>query len=316
MDTDFREDMAETLPVADKNPLERHLLVTVSEDTAHQYGLRFVGSFLHGRETLKVTLFYVAPLPPQAYGKPDFLAPEHADLSDRSGEARGRRALDKAAKALAAMGLPPERIRTRFQYRNYSTAHDILTEAQHGLYDAVVLGHRGVSSLEQFWNPSVGRTLLDTAVALPLWVCRRPDYTHRHVLLCVDGSGPCLCMVDHVGFMLAQEDGHHVTLFVVQSPSQSNGSNGEDQAATSHIFGLARKTLLDNGLPAERIQTKAVTSPDTAAAILEEAREGRYAVVAMGRTGRSHGFLKRIFLGSVSTTVFSGLENAVLWICQ
>jgi nucleotide-binding universal stress UspA family protein len=310
MDNEYREDMAETLPASSKNPLERHLLVTVSEDTAHQYGLRFVGNFLRGRETLKVTLFYVAPLPVMAYGQPDFLAPEHADLTDRSGEQRGRRALDKAAKALAAMGLPEDHIRTRFKFREFSTAKDILAEAHHGLYDAVVLGHRGISSLEQFWSPSVGRTLLDSAFATPLWVCRRPDYTRKHVLLCVDGSGPSLCMVDHVGFILAQEPDHHVTLFAIQMP------NLEDETVTGHIFGLARKTLLGNGVPAERIRTKTVSSPDTAASILDEAAAGRYAAVAMGRTGRTHGFLKRIFLGSVSTTVFRGLENAVLWICQ
>lgn len=310
MDNEYLEDMATPLGQDDKNPLERHLLVTVSEDTAHQYGLRFVGSFLHARVSLKVTLFYVAPLPPQAYGKPEFLAPEHVDLTDRTTEMRGRHALEKAAKTMAAMGLPEDRIRTRFKFREYSTAQDILTEAHRGLYDAVVLGHRGISSLEQFWNPSLGRSLLDSQFAVPLWVCRRPDYSRRHVLLCVDGSGPSLCMVDHAGFILAQEEEHHVTLFSVQTP------NLEDETVTGHIFGLARKTLLANGLPAERIQTKAVSSSDTAAAILAEAQEGRYAAVAMGRTGRSHGFLKRIFLGSVSTTVFNQLEGAVLWVCQ
>ena len=310
MDYEYREDMVETLPINRKNPLERHLLITVSEDTAHQFGLRFVGNFLHDRETLKVTLFYVAPLPPQAYGKPDFLSAEHADLSDRSGEERGHLTLEKAAKALVAMGVPKSRIRTRFKYREYSTAQDILTEAHRGLYDAVVLGHRGVSSLEQFWNPSVGLTLLDSQFAVPLWICRRPDYTRKNVLLCVDGSGPSLCMVDHAGFVMVTEGDHNVTLFSVQLPHL------EDETVTGHIFGLARKTLLGNGVPAERIQTKTVSHPDPAAAILEEARRGQYAVVAMGRTGRTHGFHKRIIMGSVSSSVFSGLEGAVLWVCQ
>lgn len=310
MDNEYREDMIEALAPSRKNPLERHLLITVSEDTAHQFGLRFVGSFLRDRETLKATLFYVAPLPPQAYGKPEFLAPEHADLTDRSGEQRGRQALERAAKALAAMGVPEARIRTRFKYREFSTAQDIAAEAHRGLYDAVVLGHRGISSLEQFWNPSLGRALLDSQFAAPLWVCRRPDYSRKHVLLCVDGSGPSLCMADHVGFILAREPEHHVTLYMAQTPNQ------EDETGVGHIFGLARKTLLGNGLPAERIRTKTVSSPEPAASILEEAREARYAVVAMGRTGRTHGFLKRIFLGSVSNSVFNELEGAVLWVCQ
>lgn len=303
-----RDDMAETLSPARKNPLSRHLLVTVSEDTAHQHGLRFVGHFLRDRETLRVTLFYVAPLPPHAYGKFEFLAAEHVDLTDRSGEERGRAALDRAAAALAALGLPREHIRTRFKFREYSTAKDILAEAHHGLYDAVVLGHRGTSSLEQFWSPSVGRTLLDSQAALPLWICRRPNYALTDALLCVDGSGPSLCMVDHVGFVLAREEEHTVTLFAVQVPGQENG-------ATDDIFGLARKTLLGNGLPAGRIRVKTAVAPSPAAAILEEARAGRYAVVAMGRTGRGQGFLKRMIMGSVSTEVFARLENAVLWVC-
>lgn len=311
MGNEYREDMVDHLAATRKKAShERHLLITVSEDETYLHGLRFVGNFVQHHETLKVTLFYVAPLPPKAYDKHEFQSVEHMDLRNRSGEIRGRKALEQATRVLMDMGLPREQIKTRFKYREFSTAMDIVTEAHRGLYDAAVLGHRGISSLEQFWNPSVGKTILDSNFDVPLWICRRPDYSRKNVLLCMDGSGSSMCMVDHVGYMLAREPHHQVTLFFVQMPSL------EDESVGAHIFGLARKTLTENGMPAERIQTKTASSSDVAAAILHEAHEGCYAVVGMGRTGRNHGFLKRIFLGSVSTAVFQNLQGAVLWICQ
>jgi hypothetical protein len=191
------------VPRAQK-PLARHLLVTVSEDTAHQHGLRFVGNFLHHRET---SGHPVLRGPPAAPCLRQVRIPGRGARGPhrRSGEERGRRAWTpsgrRGRRALAALGLPREQIRTRFKFREYSTAKDILSEAHHGLYDAVVLGHRGTSSLEQFWSPSVGRTLLDSQAALPCGsAAGRTTPSKRAALR--GRLGPSLCMVDHVGFVL------------------------------------------------------------------------------------------------------------------
>ncbi len=42
--------------------MEKHLLVTVSDDLRILHGVRFVGSFFRHKADVKVTLFYVAPL--------------------------------------------------------------------------------------------------------------------------------------------------------------------------------------------------------------------------------------------------------------
>ena len=58
------------------------------------------------------------------------------------------------------------------------------------------------------------------------------------------------------------------------------------------------------------------THPEVRKAILDEAEQGRYAAVAVGRTGAGQGLLEKIFMGSVSDTLFRELERAALWVCH
>jgi len=43
--------------------MERHLLVTISEQQSALCGVRFVGYFFSNKENLKLTLYYTAPRP-------------------------------------------------------------------------------------------------------------------------------------------------------------------------------------------------------------------------------------------------------------
>ena len=116
-------------------------------------------------------------------------------------------------------------------------------------------------------------------------------------------------MADHVGFILGQENSQRVTLFFVNKPGAPSTQGAE------HILDKAKKSLLTNGFPEDMTTTKVVDGSNTARAILTEATRGRYAVVAMGRTGAGGGFLKKLFMGSVSAALFRELEKNALWLC-
>ena len=62
----------------------------------------------------------------------------------------------------------------------------------------------------------------------------------------------------------------------------------------------------------ERIQSKVLKGSNPAQAILEEAHQGRYAAVAVGRTGASAAGL--FSMGSVSRALLSRLDKAALWV--
>ena len=77
-----------------------------------------------------------------------------------------------------------------------------------------------------------------------------------------------------------------------------------------------KEALSDNGFPEDLISTRLVEASDVTKAILREAEQGQYAVVGVGRTGAGQGRIKKLFMGSVSDTLFHELEGAALWICH
>ncbi|MBW1786193.1 MAG: universal stress protein [Deltaproteobacteria bacterium] len=286
--------------------MEKHLLVTVSEQRKHLYADRFVAHFFTNRKNLKITLYYAAPRPPAVWaGERTLDGDTQREAQLRENELKGRKALEGAKRLLLQRGFAEESIKTKLQVRRFSKVMDIVQEGEDGLYDAVVLGRRGLSWLEQAFDESVTKELLSKKVGFPIWVCRKPDLDRRHALVCVDGSEASVRVADHVGFMLADQDDQKVTLMTVAK----KGAREEDDIAS--YFDTCRKQMEANGFSGDRIKTKVVEAGNIAKAILKEAEAGCFGVVATGRTGKGEG----LFMGSVSTTLFKELEKAGLWIC-
>jgi len=290
--------------------MDKHLLVTVSEQQSTLYGVRFAGNLFSNREGVKFTLFYTVPRGPQVWtGERDYESVNEAEIQAKKNENRGRKALRTARQELMKMGFEEEQIKTKLQHRRFSKAIDIIQEGAEGLYDAVVLGRRGLSRLEEAFDESVSKKVLEEKSNFPIWICRRPDLERKGVLVCIDGSDASERILDHVGFILAGEKEQEVTLLSV------NNSRQRSKKDTEAILLTAGDALVKNGFPSEMIKTKVVEDSNVARAILSEAATGRFSAVASGRTGAGQGLLGKIFMGSVSTRLFRELEGSALWLC-
>lgn len=293
--------------------LEKHLLVTVGEDPSAFHGVRFIGAFFSPRakaET-RITLFYAAPGPARVW--PHEVTHETVRRKEAESariESEGRERLDQARELCVSQGFAPDMVHKKLVVRASTRIKDILTEGEDGLYDAVLLGRRGLTRLSEFLDESITRQMMTESYHFPLWICRRPGVGRSNVLVCVDGSQPALKIADHVGFMLSGEANHSVVLCQVARPGDRPGQSVERNLET------AAATLRENRFPAERISTRILSGDNVAQALLEEAERGRYAVVAMGQTGAGQATLRKFFFGSVSETLFRKLEGAVLWLCQ
>lgn len=291
--------------------MEKHLLVTVSEQPSALNGIRFVGRFFSNKEEMKLTLLYIAPRPPAVWeDERTHDRVTQIEQKARQYEAKGRKALEDAKRELVTLGLSQDQVKTKLQMRQFSKVLDIVQEAEKGLYDAVVLGPRGLSRLEEAFDESTSRELLRKRGTFPIWTCRKPDLERKNVLLCVDGSEPALRMADHVGFILAQERTQGVTLFVVVKPGEKVSEGAEK------IISVSKEHLLRNGFPAELVTSRVVKQSNVLKAIQGEAEQGKFAVVAAGRTGRGRGFLDRLFVGSVTDALFREVKAAALWTCH
>jgi nucleotide-binding universal stress UspA family protein len=285
--------------------MEKHLLVAVGDEYASSLSLRYVYGFFSRRDDVKLTLFYVSPK-----------TPSHAAAATgqgqdpprcRVGDAAALPALEKAKSWLLDMGFPKANVFTKTCRSDQGVVKDIIKECEAGLYDAAVLGRRGLSWFDEMFTDSVSHKILWEAVGFPIWVCRNPDQNRKDVLVCLDGSPQCLRVADHAGFILAGEPAHDITLLNIRA---------EDSADPGPVFAKAKEILAENGVAPGRVRTRTVTSPNPSQAILKLAKTENYAAVAIGRTGDRPQALMEHIVGSTSLKLLRKLEGAALWLCK
>lgn len=289
--------------------MNKHLLVTISDDPAALHGARFVADFFSDPLSLHLTFFYTLPSQAQPGVVPaDRVVPVVCGLGD---DARlPHDSLEKARQLLCGRGFDKSRMEAKIVFRQYAKILDVIIEGEQGLYDALVLGRRSLGWLEESFGAGVSRGVLEQRASAPLWVCRDIAEGRRGVLLCVDGSPSSLAMADHVGYMLDQERRHRVTLLTVTGPAPE----APGQAVEAMEGAMA--ALLANGFPEDMVDAKMISSENVGPTLLSEAEEGQYAVVAMGRTGVGLGRYPGLFLGSASDYLYQHLQGASLWVCR
>ncbi|MGE4441305.1 MAG: universal stress protein [Desulfomicrobium sp.] len=286
--------------------MDRHILLTVSDDYSSLQAVRFVAGFFAAEQQPSLTLLYVAPNPKAGLTEAEIIQ-DYGNLSRREAQTKSlaQTALDRAEEMLVGKHFPRDNIHRKITFKQLGTAKDIIQEGVTGMYDAIALGRRGLSRLEELIDDSVSKQIFTTPMEIPLWICRSHEKPAPGVLLCTDGSPASLRCADHVGFMLKNNPRHEITLLHVAT--QASSADPEEAIAG------ARRMLEENGIAAARIHRKIVKGGSIADAILREAQEGAYGVLATGRTGRGESRSLHL-LGSVSMNLLKHLESATLWI--
>lgn len=293
--------------------MQKHILLTLCDDTSASYNLRFVHAFFKDINDIKITLIYIAPKYAHWNDGNDQLIPSATTLSelDTIKRSRGTQMLAKAKEWMVnSADWSPDMIETKVIHSRIGTVGEIIQETRDVMYDAVLLCRRGYFWFEELFENSICHQMLWENIDFPIWVCHRPaPVISKRVLLCVDGSMRALRLADHVGYMLKDEEEAMITLFHMQAAHADN-------TKTEAIIDSARLALVDNGIPTDRVEAKIVTSEHHSKRIIQEAKEGQYGVVAVGRSGGKPSAMEAIFPSSVSVQLLRELENASLWISK
>ncbi len=272
--------------------MQKHFLLTVSDDRSAMYGARFVNAFFSNKDLVKFTLLYVSP----RTGQQQSMVPVESESNTCD------LALEETVKHLMDRDFLEENLLCKVKKKMVSTSKDIIGEGNRGLYDAIILGRRGTSRLEEIINDSVSVKLLKGERNAPIWVCRNPEADRKNVLVCLDGSQESLHITDHAGFILSGEEEHQITLFHVQTRD----------SVPDKLFSDAKNVLANYGIAQERVQEKVLASKNPAKAILSEADTGRFSAVAVGYSGEAQ---KSVFrMGSVGLKLFYEMQGSVLWV--
>jgi nucleotide-binding universal stress UspA family protein len=313
----------------------RKILLAVDGSDQSFEAVRYV-SQLFSPNQMEVVLFHVMSKIPETFWdiekNPAFrhqLAPVAAWATQQ--QTAIQEFMERSKELLVDQGVSEKSVSIRMQEREAGIARDIIREAQEN-YDAVVVGRWGVSKLKDLVWGSIAGKLVGHLVHVPLWVVGGTPQAGK-VLLAMDASEEAMRTVDYVGAMLAGTDGE-VTLFHVMRGFEflsagyegsfvttgeivgEEGIKGEFQRAEETMKGYFEEAIHrfeKAGLSPDCVSTKIVTgSASRAKAIVEEAKDGGYGTIVVGRRGLSR--VEEFFMGRVSNKVVQLAKEMAVWV--
>lgn len=226
---------------------------------------------------------------------------------------------------MVQMGIDSDRIETVTRTRKLGLGKDIIDFGQKRNFDAIVVGRRGLSRLQEMYMGSVTSNVLEHSRVIPVWLVDG-GVTATEVLVAIDGSESSLRTIDHASFMISNNPDVRVTLLHVTNNARNYCGidlNEEfipelkeivalgDKACIEKFYPLAKQKFKDAGISQDQIEMKTVKGGRRVGkTILDYALKGNYGTLIMGRRGVNNAF----FMGSVSRYIISRISNRALWI--
>jgi nucleotide-binding universal stress UspA family protein len=308
---------------------EKRILIALDGSTQSFGATMYVARHWASTEP-KVTLMHVMRAVPEVFWDLQKQAALKQKLKERHHEwvvhtrQTAEEFLAKAKKILTDANIPEKSVSVNLQQAQKGVARDLITESKNG-HDAIVLGRRGLSSLQPPFLGSVSTKVIERAHDVAVWLVG--GYSQApNILLAVDSSEYAASTVHYVGSFAARSDAKitliHVTralepafqeLFTMHA-QEVDAFMEQLAAETQAMFKRYRDILMHHGIQDDRITAKNVTQATSrAASILDEARSAGYGTVVMGRRGLSkvYGFLT----GRVTNKVLHQGEGLAVWIC-
>jgi len=223
--------------------------------------------------------------------------------------------MEKARQLFVDRGVPEGAVIVKSQERQAGIARDIMLEAQKN-YDAVVVGRWGMSKLKDLVWGSIANKLIGHLAHPPLCVVGGTSPTGK-ALVAVDTSEHTTRTVDYVGTIMDGTD-WEITLFhairgldyLLAEVSHELQQVEKDVEA---FFEEAISRLNNAGLNSDRISTKIATGmASRAKAIVEEAENGGYGTIVVGRKGLSR--VEEFIMGRVSNKVVQLAKKMAVWV--
>ena len=226
---------------------------------------------------------------------------------------------------ITGKGIDEKMVETVTQPRVMGIAKDILNYSKQRLCDAILLGRRGVSKLEEAFMGSVSNTVIEHASTIPIWAVGGEVGSSSKIMLAIDGSESALRAVDHISVMIGDNADMKVTLLHVTPRLRDyctiefdeEGDVVEelitqgDRQCVESFYLHAQQRFREAGVEESQIDIREVQSViNVGKTIVDEVDKEQCGTLVLGSRGVSESF----FLGGVSRYCFNKASNCAVWI--
>lgn len=306
--------------------MEKKLLLAIDGSRNSLMALDYVTHLFQGSPEVKIILFHVLPPIPPIYRENalmDKVTQKYLEAWKGKQQEAIETILQRSKGRMIRAGWPEAQIEIHAQEKRIGLARDILFEGQKGLYDAIVVGRRGLTPVQQMFLGSVSIKIIQGAKTIPVWVIGG-RVTSRKILVALDGSENALRAVDHLAFILEScrlADIRVLLLHIWPGFITVSGprlvphlpDRKKYEKNTAFFLKEAEEMILEAGLPDKQVEKKIyLKGVDIGKTILSEAEKGGYGTLVLGRRGLSKA--KEFLMGSVSTKVLQQAADKAVWI--
>ena len=308
--------------------MEKKILVAVDGSIYSSNTIQYLGSLFGQMDEVKFHLLSIiscSTLPSSKEWMDELelinCLPPEAQKRLRSAKTYMKTATTKLAK----FGIGEDRVSTEVRLGRQSTSADILGEARKGLYDALVIGRRGITKLEELVMGSISEEVLNKSHNVPIWLIDGQVDSHKFIVP-IDGSFCSMMAVDHLSHILQDSKHCDITLFhstamlsVVRcaDPQELYDHFGrewceEHLGRPDSLFHAPRQLLMDSGIPEENIHwLHSAKGIEAGRQILRQALIDDFGTIVIGRRGEDVN--KGIFRGVSDRIILMG-EQVAIWI--
>ena len=231
--------------------------------------------------------------------------------------------MQQANQFLVKTGFPSKAIEIKVQKRNEGVARDIIQESRNG-YEAVMVRRSGATGLRGIVLGSVAAKLLEKLTFIPMMMIGNKPPGDK-ILLTFDGSDNAVRAVDFAGSILGGHNYKIRLLHVIRGKDDRRRTHQTNYAPKEHTqtaqkaigdaMHKAKARLVDYGFKPHSVSFKIVTGASSrAGAITQEARQGGYGTIVLGRRGLSR--LQEFFIGRVTNKVIHLAKDRSVWIVR
>lgn len=308
--------------------MEKKILVAVDGSTYSSNAIHYLGNLFSQQPEVKIHLLNIIscgslPSGREWMDEQELLncLPPDAQKKLRSAKTYMKTAIGKFDR----LGVSPERITSEVKLARTSASNDIIDETRKGLFDALVIGRRGITKLEELVMGSISEDILKKCHAMPIWIIDGKVDSGKF-LVPIDGSFHSMMAVDHLAHILQDNKHCYITLFhssaMLSSASSIIPRNFYEQwgrewceehmGRPDSLFHAPKQLLMDSGIPEDNIHWLHTSKGiEASRQIIRQALIDDYGTIVLGRRG---GDAKKGIFKGVSDRVVLMAEHVAIWI--